>query len=74
MRLLEKGTFKVVTSKDVPSNARIFNSRFIDEVKNAGTDKTYETSRLVVQAYNNQEKDLAPTYSHQLYNRLANIL
>ena len=61
--LLEKGVFKVVTSKDVPSNARIFNSRFVDEVKNAGTDKAYEKSRLVVQAYNDQEKDLVLTQS-----------
>ena len=54
-RLLEKGVFKVVTSKDVPSNTRIFNSRFMDEVKNADTDKAYENSRLVVQAYNDHE-------------------
>ena len=46
--LLEKCVLKVVTSKDFPSNARIFNSRFVDEEKNAGTDTVYEKSRLVV--------------------------
>ena len=61
--LLEKSVFKVVTGGDIPSNARIFNSRFVDEVKHAGTDKAYEKSRLVVQAYNDQEKDLVLTQS-----------
>ena len=61
--LLEKGVFKVVTSADIPSNTRIFNSRFVDEIKHAGTDKAYEKSRLVVQAYNDQEKDLVLTQS-----------
>lgn len=37
--LLKKGVFKVVTTDDIPSNARIFNSRFVDEIKNSGTNK-----------------------------------
>ena len=45
---LEKDIFKVVISKNVPSNAQIFKSRFVDEVKNAGTDKAYQKSWLVV--------------------------
>ena len=64
--LLEKVVFKVVTSKDVPSNARIFNSRFVDKVKNADTDKAYEKSWLVIQVYNNQEKDLVLTQSQTI--------
>ena len=35
----------------------------MDKVKHAGTDKAYEKSRLVVQAYNDQEKDLILTQS-----------
>ena len=62
-RLLEKEVFKVITFKDVPSNTRIFNSHFVDKIKNLGTDKAYEKSRLVVQAYNDQEKDLVLTQS-----------
>lgn len=42
--LLKKGVFKVITSKNVPSNAQIFNSCFVDRVKNAGTDKAYKKS------------------------------
>lgn len=50
--LLEKGVFEMVNLADIPKGIRIFNSRFIDEIKNAGTDKAFDKSRLVVQAYN----------------------
>lgn len=53
--LPEKGVFKVVITKDIPSNASIFNSRFVDKIKNPGIDKAYEKIRLVVQAYNDQK-------------------
>ena len=61
--LLEKGVFAVVTDSDVPQGVRIFNSRFVDEIKHSGTDKAFEKSRLVVQAYNDQGKDLVLTQS-----------
>jgi hypothetical protein len=61
--LLEKGVFAVVTERDVPQDVRIFNSRFVDEIKHPGTDKAFEKSRLVVQAYNDQGKDLVLTQS-----------
>ena len=32
--------------------------QFVDEIKNPRIDTTFEKSRLVVQAYNNEEKDL----------------
>ena len=44
--LLEKGVFEVVY--DVLKGVRIFNSRFVDEVKNKGTEKAFMKSRLVV--------------------------
>jgi hypothetical protein len=59
--LLEKGVFKVATT--VPEGTRIFNSRFVDEVKNKGTDKALNKSRLVVQAYHDQEKHTVLTQS-----------
>ena len=61
--LLEKGVFKVVNPNDVLPNARVFNSRFVDEIKNVGTDKAFEKSRLIIQAYNDQEKGLVLTQS-----------
>jgi hypothetical protein len=42
---------------------RLFNSRFVDEVKNPGTDTAFEKSQLVVQAYNDEEKELVLTQS-----------
>lgn len=59
--LLESGVFEVVDITDVPNGIRVFNSRFVDEIKNPGTDKAFEKSRLVVQAYKDAEKDLVLT-------------
>ena len=64
--MLEKGVFKLVNPKDLPADAHVFNLRFIDEVKNAGTNKAFEKSRLVVQAYNNLNKDLVLTQSYTI--------
>jgi hypothetical protein len=35
----------------------------VDEIKHLGTDKAFEKSRLVVQAYNDQDKNLILTQS-----------
>jgi hypothetical protein len=61
--LLEKGVFEITKLADVPQGVRLFNSRFVDEIKNLGTDKAFEKSRLVVQAYNDKEKELVLTQS-----------
>ena len=53
--LLERGVFKVV-DKIEAQGARIFGSRFVDEIRHAGTEKAFEKSRLVIQAYNDQDK------------------
>jgi hypothetical protein len=54
--LLKKGVFKVVNIANIPQGVRIFNSRFVDEIKNASTDKAFEKSRLVVQAYYDHDR------------------
>ncbi len=61
--LLEKGVFELIDPQEVPAGVRIFNSRFVDEIKNKGTDKAFEKSRLVVQAYNDHEKNVVLTQS-----------
>ena len=52
-RLLEKEVFEVVNQQDISSNNRIFNSRFVDEVKHSDTNiqdaKLY--LRDIAQAY-----------------------
>ena len=45
----------------MPKGIRIFNLRFVDEIKNPGTETAFEKSRLVVQAYNDQGKELILT-------------
>ena len=54
--LFEKGCFEIVSASDVFHGTRIFNSRFVDEIKNIGTIDAYEKSRLVMQAYNDDGK------------------
>jgi hypothetical protein len=61
--LLEKGVFEICNLNDIPQGVRLFNSCFVDEVKFLGTSKAFEKSRLVVQAYNDQEKELVLTQS-----------
>ena len=46
--MLKKGVFKVIAQQDIPASARVFGSRFVDNVKNKGTDKAFKKSRLVV--------------------------
>ncbi|KAI1002382.1 hypothetical protein K3495_g5815 [Podosphaera aphanis] len=61
--LMEKGAFEVIQLSNIPAGIRIFYSRFVDEVKFRGTNKAFEKSRLVVQAYNDHEKGLVLTQS-----------
>ncbi|KAI0991058.1 hypothetical protein K3495_g17129, partial [Podosphaera aphanis] len=42
---------------------RIFNSRMVNEVKGKETDTPYEKSRLVIQAYNDEGKEIILTQS-----------
>ena len=62
-RLLEKGIFEIVDSTKLSDSIQIFKSRFIDKIKNKGTDKAFKKSRLVIQVYNNQKKNIILTQS-----------
>ena len=64
--LLEKGVFDVIPRSKVPDGVCIFNSRFVDEVKNKGTGYETKKSRLVVQAYNDEEKHIVLTQSSNI--------
>jgi hypothetical protein len=61
--LLEKRVFELIIIDAVLRDIRIFNSRFVDEIKHSGTADAYEKSRLVVQAYNDHDKTLVLTQS-----------
>ncbi|KAI0991798.1 hypothetical protein K3495_g16389, partial [Podosphaera aphanis] len=45
------------------SGVRIFKSRLVNEVKSKTTDSPYEKSRLVIQAYNDEGKEIILTQS-----------
>lgn len=72
-RLLEKNVFKVVTFRDVLSNIWIFNSRFLNKIKTLGINKASKKSFLVVQTYNDKNKDLILTQS-PLIQRISQCL
>jgi hypothetical protein len=59
--LLEKGVFAVTSRAQVLKGVRIFNSRFVNEIKNKGTKKELKKSRLVIQAYNDKSKYIVLT-------------
>ena len=63
IELIEKRVFISVSKKEVSEGMRIFNSRFVDEVKNVDTDSTFEKSRLMMQTYNDSTKHLVLTQS-----------
>jgi hypothetical protein len=46
--LLEKGVFAVTSRTNMLKGVRIFNSRFINEIKNKGIKKELRKSRLVI--------------------------
>ena len=54
--LFEKNCYEIVSTFDVFHEIRIFNSRFVDEIKNINTIDAYEKFRLVMQTYNDQNK------------------
>lgn len=47
----------------MPVDIRVFNSQFVKEINNTNIDKAFEKSRLVIQTYNNFNKDLILTQS-----------
>ena len=60
---LKKNVFQIIDRKEIFDDAKIFNFRFVDEIKNSKTKKTFEKSKLIVQTYNNNEKDFVLTQS-----------
>lgn len=73
-RLIEKGVFEILSINGLPKGSRIFNSRFVDSIKHAGTTKAFENSRLVVQAYNDAGKYTVLTQSPTLQRLSQRII
>ena len=63
IELIEKRMFISINKKKMSEGMRIFNSRFVDEMKNVDTNSAFEKSRLIVQAYNDSIKHFVLTQS-----------
>jgi hypothetical protein len=61
--LLEKEVFISVNKRNVSTDVRIFSFRFVNEIKHSSTEKAFEKFRLVIQAFNDQNKILVLTQS-----------
>jgi hypothetical protein len=61
--LIKKDVFQSINKNDVSFDVRIFNSRFVNEIKHFDIDKAFEKSRFVMQTFNDQNKNLMLTQS-----------
>ncbi len=59
----KKMFFQSIDKNDVSTNVCIFNSRFVNKIKHLEIDITFEKSQLVVQTFNDQNKNLKLTQS-----------
>jgi hypothetical protein len=59
--LLKRQIFEWIIISEMLKNVRIFNSRFVDEIKHSDISQVYEKSRLMIQTYNDHEKTLMLT-------------
>jgi hypothetical protein len=72
--LIEKGVFDFIDESAVPPGTRIFGSRFVDSIKNPGTEDAFEKSRLVVQAFNDPAKAEVLTQSPTVQRSSQRVL
>jgi hypothetical protein len=59
--LFKKGVFTTVPLLTIFNGIYIFNSQFINKVKNIRTSTVFKKLYLVIQAYNNAEKEFILT-------------
>jgi hypothetical protein len=72
--LLEKRVFELIIIDAVLRNVRIFNFRFVDEIKHSDISDVYEKSRLVIQTYNDHDKTLVLTQSSTIQRMSQRII
>ena len=68
--LFEKEIFEIIHIDNLFIETRVFENRFINQIKNEGTEKAFEKSRLIVQTFNNSKKQkiLTQTFIIQRIN------
>ncbi len=72
--LLKRQVFEIITISEVLKNVRIFNSRFVDEIKHSDISQTYEKSRLMIQIYNDHKKTLMLTQAFTIQRTSQRII
>jgi hypothetical protein len=72
--LLKRQVFEIITISEVLKNVRIFNFRFVDEIKHSDISQSYEKSRLVIQTYNDHEKTLILTQAFTIQRMSQRII
>ncbi len=72
--LLKRQVFELIIISKVLKNVRIFNSRFIDEIKHSDISQAYEKSRLMIQTYNDHEKTLMLTQTSTIQRMSQRII
>jgi hypothetical protein len=72
--LLKRQVFEITIISEVSKNVRIFNSRFVDEIKHSDTPQAYEKSRLMIQTYNDHEKTLVLTQAPTIQRMSQRII
>jgi hypothetical protein len=64
--LLKTKVFRTRKTENISIEERVFNSRFVDEIKRLETERAFEKSRLVIQTYNNLNKNLILTQTSSI--------
>ncbi len=72
--LLKRQVFEIITISEVLKNVRIFNFRFVDEIKHSDISQAYEKFRLMIQTYNNHEKTLVLTQAFTIQRMSQRII
>jgi hypothetical protein len=71
---LKRQVFEIITLSEVLKNVRIFNFRFVDEIKHSDTSQAYEKSRFMIQAYNDHGKTLMLTQASTIQRMSQRII
>jgi hypothetical protein len=72
--LLKKRVFELIIIVVVLRNVRIFNFRFVDEIKHSNISDVYEKFRLMIQTYNDHDKTLMLTQSSTIQRMSQRII
>ncbi len=71
---MKRQVFEIIIISKVLKNVRIFNFRFVDEIKHSDISQAYERFRLMIQVYNDHEKTLVLTQASTIQRMSQRII